>query len=282
MVEYKFIFNLQPPTASVGIDKPAGAAILASFPTPKDTSMTSTNFAFPSNEIRHAMIATGSLAGAIKKMFYDEAMVDIPDEMLRSIHAQIATGLMYVYIEGRYLINPFSFEMEKIDELISDMNYPFSITAAVSGVPMNFPKTKFNSSTQLIHVKQKVLVSDVLEMMSDVYATKYVCHTVCNLINSAVPKVHKNMVDHNRMHFASAYQRIYAESTTTAKYISYQVMGQLMGSVEAIGQTPSVNGSGFVSSVSRKDAIVHMLEKDPTAVFELDIAVSADMIEHVI
>ena len=188
--------------------------------------MLSTTFAFPTNEIRSAMIATGSLAGAIKQMFYDEAMVDVPDEMLRSLHAQIATSLMYVYVEGRYLINPFSFEMEKIDDLISDMNYPFSICAAVSDVPMNFPKTKFNGAAQLIQVKEKVLVSDVLEMMSDVYATKYVCHTICNLINSAVPKVRKNVVDHNKINFASAYPRIYAESPTTAKHFSYQVMGQ--------------------------------------------------------
>ncbi len=185
--------------------------------------MLSTTFAFPTNELRAAMISTGSLAGAIKQMFYDETMVDIPDEMLRSLHAQIATSLMYVYIEGRYLINPFSFEMEKIDDLISDMNYPFGICATVSDVPFNFPKTKFNGAAQLIQVKEKVLVSDVLEMMSDEYATKYVCHTICNLINSAVPKVRKNMVDHNKILFASAYQRIYAESPTTAKHISYPI-----------------------------------------------------------
>ena len=244
--------------------------------------MLSTTFAFSTNEIRAAMIATGSLAGAIKQMFYDEAMVDIPDEMLRSLHAQIATSLMYVYIEGKYLINPFSYEMEKIDDLISDMKYPFSICAAVSGVPSNFPKTKFSGASQLVQVKEKVLVSDVLEMMSDVYATKYVCHTICNLINSAVPKVRKNMVDHNKMHFASTYQRIYAESPTTAKHLSYQVMGQMMASVEAIGQHPSVNGSGFNSFVSRKAVIAHMLEKNPDAVFEIDIAVTPDLIEHFI
>lgn len=244
--------------------------------------MLSTTFAFPTNEIRSAMIATGSLAGAIKKMFYDEAMVDLPDEMLRSLHAQIATNLMYVFIEGRYLINPFSFEMEKINDLISDMNYPFSICAAVSDVPLNFPKTKFSGASQLVQVKEKVLVSDVLEMMSDVYATKYVCHTICNLINSAVPKVRKNMVDHNKMHFASTYQRIYAESPTTAKHLSYQVMGQMMASVEAIGQHPSVNGSGFNSFVSRKAVIAHMLEKNPNAVFEIDIAVTPDLIENFI
>lgn len=244
--------------------------------------MLSTTFAFPTNEIRSTMIATGSLAGAIKQMFYDEAMVDVPDEMLRSLHAQIATSLMYVYVEGRYLINPFSFEMEKIDDLISDMNYPFSICAAVSDVPMNFPKTKFNGAAQLIQVKEKVLVSDVLEMMSDVYATKYVCHTICNLINSAVPKVRKNMVDHNKINFASAYQRIYADSLIIAKHFSYQVMGQMMASVEAIGQHPSVKGSGFDSFVSRKAALVHMLEKNPDAVFEIDIAVTPELIEHFI
>lgn len=244
--------------------------------------MLSTTFAFPTNEIRAAMISTGSLAGAIKQMFYDEAMVDIPDEMLRSLHAQIATNLMYVFIEGRYLINPFSFEMEKINDLISDMNYPFSICAAVSDIPMNFPKTKFSGASQLVQVKEKVLVSDVLEMMSDEYATKYVCHTICNLINSAVPKVRKNLVDHNKISFASTYQRIYAESPTTAKHLSYQVMGQMMASVEAIGQHPSVNGSGFNSYVSRKAVIAHMLEKNPDAVFEIDLAVSPDMVQHFI
>jgi hypothetical protein len=73
-----------------------------SYQPPEDFAMLSTTFAFPTNEIRSAMIATGSLAGAIKQMFYDEALVDVPDEMLRSLHAQIATSLMYVYVEGRY------------------------------------------------------------------------------------------------------------------------------------------------------------------------------------
>lgn len=59
-------------------------------------------------------------------------------------------------------------------------------------------------------------------------------------------------------------------------------MGQMMASVEAIGQHPSVNGSGFNSFVSRKDVIAHMLEKNPDAVFEIDIAVTPDLIENFI
>lgn len=50
--------------------------------------MLSTTFAFPTNELRSAMIATGSLAGAIKKMFYDEAMVDqVMGQMMASVEA---------------------------------------------------------------------------------------------------------------------------------------------------------------------------------------------------
>jgi hypothetical protein len=122
-------------------------ALLYSYPyqPPEDFSMLSTTFAFPTNEIRSAMIATGSLAGAIKQMFYDEAMVDLPDEMLRSLHAQIATNLMYVFIEGRYLINPFSFEMEKINDLISKTSdtRTFSFTWISCAAPLNFVFGKF-------------------------------------------------------------------------------------------------------------------------------------------
>ena len=239
-----------------------------------------TAFSFLSSDLRDAMIDTGSLAGAFEKLFRDDSGVIIPNELVRSMHAQICTEMMY-YFSFSQPINPFSLELDNIDEVLFVLNGNFRYMTVMSDVPENFPNTRFQSPClDRVRLNRQVRVSDVREMMANGFATKYVCHAICNLISPNAPMVRKNQFDHNSNYYASAYQSFYAESPKHAKQLSYQIMGQMANAVRASGQIPNVYGSGFNSAVDRMAVLDSILAKKPDAVFEIDMTIYGGLIGH--
>ncbi len=243
-----------------------------------------TAFSFLSSDLHDAMIDTGSLAGAIEKLFRDDCGVTIPNEMLRRLHAQICTEMMYYYSFSQP-INPFNFELDNIDEVLFVLNRNFRYMTVMSDVPENFPKTRFQSpGLDRVRLNRQVRVSDVREMMADEFATKYVCHAICNLINPNTPMVRKNQFDHNSRYYSSAYQNFNACSPKYAKRLSYQVMGQMVDGVRSSGQIPKqipkIFGSAFNSAVNRMAVLDSILAKNPDAVFEIDMTIYCDLIGH--
>lgn len=242
--------------------------------------MNPTAFSFLSSDLHDAMIDTGSLAGAITKLFRDDSGVTIQNELVRSMHAQICTELMY-YNSCSQPFNPFSFELDDIDNVLFILNGNMRYMTVMSDVPETFPKNRFQTPClDRVRLNRQVRVSDVREMMADEFATMYVCHAICNLINPNAPMVRKNQFDHNSNYYASAYQNLYAESPKHAKQLSYQIMGQMANAVRASGQISNIYGSGFNSAVNRMAALDSILEQNPDAVFEIDMSIYGELIGH--
>lgn len=244
--------------------------------------MNPTTFSFLTNDLHDAMIETGSLAGAIEKLFRDDSGVIISNELVRSMHAQICTEMMHCFSFSQP-VNPFSFDLKNIDEVLDALNVHlrYRYMTVVSDVPNNFPKSRFQTPClDLIRMNRQVRVSDVREMMTDEFTTKYVCHAICNLISPNSQMVRKNQFDHNTNSYVAAYRNLYAESPSHAKRLSYQIMGQMVDGVRASGQLPYVYGSGFNSAVNRMAVLDCILATNPDAVFEIDMVIYGGLIGH--
>lgn len=57
-------------------------------------------------------------------------------------------------------------------------------------------------------------------------------------------------------------------------------MGQMANAVRASGQISNIFGSGFNSAVNRIAALDLILEQNPDAVFEIDLAIFGELIGH--
>lgn len=238
-------------------------------------------FEFSFRDLRTALNTTNTLRGAIRKMFYDETCMYLSEELLQSFHVQIATMLMYkIMPRGNVLINPFSNKEGMCEQMIAEkikkveLEGHLWITAKVE-VPDNFPKTKFEAASTTIasdaRIQKIVRVSEILRMMNDEYATKYVCHAICNLICADVPMTEDNRFDHNTAYYPTAYQSMNSAFASTARQLSFQVMGQMEEGVIGSNQTPEVYSSGFITGIDRKAALSYMLTQDPYAVIQIDI-----------